>query len=260
MTDGSDLEWLGLERTGPGRWSFTLGPELSRLDGKFYGGTGIASTVAMMEAESGRRALWASVQFVASGTTGDRFDCQVEVLAAGRRTSQLRVTAWHGDRVVFSGLGATGESRPSPVEASFGRRPDVPPPVECAPWSPRVVLPGLPESERPGWLAIVESRVADERGTLWMKMENQPLTRAAMAFLADVVPNAVVRAAGRMGAGTSLDNTVRFGPEPDGDWILVAVEPHLISGGYVHGSAALWSEAGSLLGVASQTAGLILFD
>lgn len=258
MADGSDLEWLGLQRVGAGHWSFVLEPALARFDDKLYGGTGIAVATAVMEAETGRRALWASTQFVASAVTGDRLDCRVDVLASGRHTSQMRVTGWHGERLVFASLGATGEPGAGPLETQFARMPDVPVPLECQPWVPRPFIdqPG----QRPGWLGATDARVADEQGSMWMRLEGRSLSRAALAFLADIVPSAVVRAAGRTGAGTSLDNTIRFGPEPDGDWVLVDVEPHLISGGYVHGSAALWSAGGSLLGMASQTARMILFD
>lgn len=75
MTDGSDLAWLGLERRGDGRWSYELTPPLARTDGRPYGGTGIAVTVAAMEAETARDAVWTTVQF--AGTSLDnalRFD------------------------------------------------------------------------------------------------------------------------------------------------------------------------------------------
>ncbi len=258
VTDGSDLEWLGLERVGPGHWSFVLAPSLSRLDLKFYGGTGVAVATAVMEAETGRRALWTTAQFVASAPTGARMDCRVEIVAGGRRTSQVRVTGWDGERLVFSGQGATGEPRPGPLQAQFSQMPEVPPPADCPRWVPRPFVTG--PDERPGWLSITDARLADERGSMWMRLEGRPLSRAGMAFVADIVPNGVLRAAGRTGAGTSLDNTVRFGPEPEGEWVLVHVEPHLVSGGYVHGGAGLWSTGGSLLGVASQTAGIVLFD
>jgi acyl-CoA thioesterase len=256
-SDGSDLGWLGAERRRPGHWTFTVTDPLSRLDGKFYGGTGIAAVTACMEAETGRRALWASVQFAASADVGARMDCEVEVLAGGRRTSQLRVTGSVGDRLVFAAIGATGESRPGPLNAQFGDRPDVAGPEDSSEWGGpiRARSPG----QEPGWLAITDIRQAGPTA-LWMRMRDQPLTRAVMAFLADVIPNGVVRSAGRQGGGTSLDNSVRFGPEPQGEWMLVDIEPHLISGGYVHGSARLWSAGGTLLGVASQTATLLLFD
>jgi acyl-CoA thioesterase len=91
-------------------------------------------------------------------------------------------------------------------------------------------------------------------------MNDRPLTRAALGFVADVVPSGVVRAAGRAGAGTSLDNSIRFGPDPVGDWVLIDIDPHRISGGYGHGAARLWATDGTLLAVASQSASLLLFD
>jgi acyl-CoA thioesterase len=102
--------------------------------------------------------------------------------------------------------------------------------------------------------------MTEDPGRMWMRMRHGPLTRAAVTFLADVVPSGVVRAAGRTGAGTSLDNSMRFGIEPQGDWMLVDVDPYLISDGYVHGAGRVWSEGGALLGVASQTASVLLFD
>jgi acyl-CoA thioesterase-2 len=256
VSDRSDLEWLGLERVGAGRWTFVLTQGLSRLDNKFYGGTGVATATAAMEAETGRRALWVSVQYVASGATGDRFECRVEVVASGRRTSQVRCSGWQGDRLVYEAIGAAGEARPDAVEVQFGTAPDVPAPLDCPRWAPRwlAALTAAGLGERPGWLSITDARAASEAGAMWMRMDGRPLTRATMAFLADVIPSGVLRAAGHSGGGTSLDNTVRFGPDPEGEWMLVDIDPHLVSGGYVHGAARLWSERGTLLGVASQTA------
>lgn len=258
MSDGSDLDWLGLQRTGPGEWAFDVTPGLSRMDGKFYGGTGIAVAAAVMEAETGRAALWTSVQFVASALTGERLQARVEIPASGRRTSQVQVTGRSGDRLVFTAIGATGAAQSSPLTASFGTMPAVAPPEECERWLPRMFMDGNEESI--GWLSISDVRTDTATGCMWLRMNERPLSRPAMCFLADVIPNGVMRAAGRTGAGTSLDNTVRFGPEPEGDWMLVEVDPHMVCGGYVHGSARLWSRTGTLLGVASQTAGVVLFD
>jgi acyl-CoA thioesterase len=91
-------------------------------------------------------------------------------------------------------------------------------------------------------------------------MRDMTQTRATLGFLADMVPSAVIRGAGRLGGGTSLDNSMRFGPAPDTDWILVDFDPYLATGGYAHGAARLWSTDGTLLGVASQTASIFLFD
>ena len=256
-----DTEWLGLACHGDGRWSFELTPPLSRFDGKFYGGTGIAVATALLEADTDRAALWATVQFAASADVGDRIDCRVERLAHGRRTSQVRLTGCVGDRIVFAALGATGAPRSAPLEAQFGTMPDVTPPGELGPWRPRVPFPV--DMDRPSWLTIADIREPEGDRTgrvLWARMREMPQSRATLGFLADMVPSAVVRAAGRAGAGTSLDNAVRFGPAPDTEWILLDFDPYLISGGYAHGGARVWSPDGTLLAVASQTATLLLFD
>jgi acyl-CoA thioesterase len=257
----SDLEWLGLERRGEGAWSFELTGPLSRFDGKFYGGTGIAVTTALLEAETERAALWATVQFVGSANVGDRIDCQVEILASGRRTTQVRMTASVGDRVMLAAIGATGGSRTGEVDAQFGTMPAVGSPDDAALWRPNV--PFAIDFERPSWLHLAELRDARMPGrphALWARLRDRPQTRASLGFLADMVPSAVVQAAGRAGAGTSLDNAMRFGPEPETDWILVDFDPYFMASGYAHGAARIWSSDGTLLAIASQTATLLLFD
>lgn len=260
--DGLDIRWLGLERRGEGRWSFELTAPLTRFDGKLYGGTGIAVTTAVMEAESGRGATYSTVQFAGSADLGDRIDCHVEVLAEGRRTTQLRMTATVDGRIVLAAIGATGEARTEPLEAQFGTMPDVPGPEGAGPWMPErhLELPITIPDGVTSWFSIADLRETPGRASMWARMRDMPQTRATLGFLADMVPSAVVRAAGRTGAGTSLDNAMRFGAVPDTDWILVDFDPYLISGGYTHGAARLWAQEGTLLGVASQTATVMLFD
>ena len=83
MTDGSDLRWLGLSHDAESTWSFELVPSLARFDGKLYGGTGIAATVATMEAETARTTLWVTVQYAGSADLGERVSLHVEELARG---------------------------------------------------------------------------------------------------------------------------------------------------------------------------------
>jgi acyl-CoA thioesterase len=262
MSDGSDLAWLGLERHGDGQWSFELTPHLTRFDGKLYGGTGIAATVAAMEAETAREALWATVQFAASADLGDRVDCHVEVLASGRRTSQVRFTATVGGRTVLAGLGATGVARAGGMEVQVGTMPEAGRPGEGDDWGPRGGA-FLEQAKTTSWLAVADMKQVDLGGgrmATWARMKDHPQTRASIAFLADMVPASVARAAGQMGGGTSLDNAVRFGPPPSTDWILLDFDPHLATGGYLHGAARVWSEDGTLLAIASQTASAMVWN
>jgi acyl-CoA thioesterase len=113
----------------------------------------------------------------------------------------------------------------------------------------------------PSWLTLCELReVAGPKDAMWARMRETPISRATLGFLADMVPSAVVRAAGKMGGGTSLDNALRFGPVPETEWVLVDFLPYMASNGYAHGAALLWSAEGVLLGVADQTATMLVFD
>ena len=267
-SDGFDLAWLGLERTGDARWSFELTSPMTRPDAKLYGGTGAAVAIAVMEAETARNALWTTVQFVGSADLGERIDCDVDVLAMGRRTAQVRMTASVGDRIVLMAIGATGLSRDGAIEAHMPTMPAVPSPEECADWGsarrggPAGAGAGAspqPAHPRGGWLELSEMRQATESGSMWARFRAGGQTRATIGFLADMVPTSVVRAVGMMGGGTSLDNSMRFGRLVDTEWILLDMDPWLASGGYLHGGARIWAEDGTLLGVASQTASAMSF-
>jgi acyl-CoA thioesterase len=247
-----DLAWLGLERVSPSHWSFELTSPLSRPDAKLYGGTGASVMVAVMESETGRDALWNTVQFVGSAEIGEHIDCHLEVLASGRRTSQVRMTASVGDRLVLAGVGATGASREGAIEAHMPVMPEVPSPDECEGWGGRRPMP--PGHSGMGWLELVEMRQAGESGSMWARFTSGVHTRATLAFVADMVPTSVVRAVGLVGGGTSLDNSLRFGRLVETEWSLLDMDPWLASGGYLHGGARVWAEDGTLLGVASQTA------
>jgi acyl-CoA thioesterase-2 len=254
---------LELDETSEGHYRFLLTDELARFDGRLFGGAGLAAAVAALEAATGRTTLWATAQFVGVAEIGDPIDCQVEVLAAGHNTTQARMTATTGDRIVFVALGATARSRDDAFGADLGSMPAVAGPEDCEPWMPAFPVPIESITAR-GPFATAEFRATtDVAGSvmLWARMRAAPQSRMTMAYLGDFVPSAVLRAAGRDGGGTSLDNSIRFGRAPaDGtEWILIDNEPYLADSGYLHGAARLWSPDGRLLAVASQTAVAKLF-
>jgi acyl-CoA thioesterase-2 len=249
---------------GDDHYGVDLTPELARFDGRLFGGAGLAISVAALEATTGRNALWVTTQFVGSADIGDRFDCHVEVLAAGYNTTQGRVTATVDGKIVFAALGATARARDDAFGADLGEMPRVVGPDECAPWTPEFPIPVETIAAR-GPFATAEFREAKtETGAvvLWARMHGMLQDRLTLAYLGDFVPSAVLRAAGRSGGGTSLDNNIRYGmAPPDGtDWILIETDPYLADSGYVSGAARLWSAEGRLLAVAAQTAVARLFD
>lgn len=256
------MDLLGLSAFDDGRASFVLTRPLVRFDAQLFGGTGLAVAVAAMETVTGRAALWATVQFVGTAREGERLDVAVEELAHGGTTSQLRITASAGDRVVLAGLGSTARERDDGFAAAFGTMPVVAPPEECGPLTFGDFDPP-PEMRVRGPFSVGDYRVApgehDSR-YVWSRVSGVPLSRPLLAYVADFVPSAVLRAAGRLGGGTSLDNAMRFGPtprstgDPEDDWVLLDSDPYFAENGFVHGAARIWSRQGTLLAVASQSA------
>lgn len=275
-----DAEFLGLvPTTDPGRFTVTVVNHLARLDGKLYGGAAIAMSIAAAEVVTDRPALWMTTQYVSTVEMGAEIDLLTEVLAAGRRTNQVRVTGTSeaGD-VIFASLGATGIHRPDGLTGEFERMPTVSDPESSERWSSpisglakRAGFPDLPPRlSDTGFGAAVEFRGAEitdhpdpgpGRSCMWIRRrDGAPVSRATAAYLADMVPMSVAQALGVVAGGTSLDNTIRLGTFVDTEWMLLDLRPHLAVGGYGHGVAHVWSEHGRLLATASQTASMIVFD
>jgi len=276
----TDADFLGLvPDTEPGRFTFTVIERLARLDGRLYGGTAIAVSIAAAELASERTALWMTTQFVSTVERGASVAVHAEVLAAGRRTNQVRVTATsESGETIFASLGATGRHRPDGLTGEFERCPKVEPPTNAERWtSPFTGLAkaaGITDlaltPRASGFASVIEMREpaiiehpdpGPGRVCLWVRRRDEvAVTPAIAAYLADIVPMGVAHALGVLAGGTSLDNTIRIGAFTDTEWILLDLRPHLAVGGYGHGIAHVWSETGQLLATASQTASMIQFD
>jgi len=226
----------------------------STPDGRFYGGAGLALTIAAMEAATERRARWATAQFVATARIGDEVTIDVDVAAAGRSTSQLRVTGTVDGRTLFQALGATGDPHSELPGRAFAPMPAVAAPETCPPME----IPKAPGSG-PGHFVTEDVRDAGTGAVMrvWIRLHDYDVTRPAMlGYVADLVPLAVRRALDVRGSGASLDNTIRIGAPATSPWVLLELQPDLTDGGFVHGSVRIWSSAGLLLAMASQTATL----
>jgi acyl-CoA thioesterase len=261
----ADEDFLGLRQLGPGRFGFDVTSRLARSDERLYGGAAVALSVAAAAAETGRDALWVTTQFVSTAMLGRTVVLGVEVLAAGRRTSQVRVTATTDDGVVFASLGACGVLRPDGLAGTFEEAPEV-----SAPDEGEFGFEPSGRDDETGWHTQVEVRTAEIRShpdpgpgriCLWLRRRDRgPVTPAIAGYLADLVPLSIVRGCGVTGAGTSLDNTIRIGAAVETEWILLDLRPNLAVGSYGHGVANVWTEDRRLLAVASQTASLMELD
>ncbi len=276
----SDAEFLGLvERDSPGRFRFTVQNHLSRLDLRLYGGTAIAVSIVASEMVSGRASLWMTTQFVSTAPAEAEIDVVAEVLAAGRRTNQVRVTATDAaGEVMFASLGATGHLRPEGLRGTFEHPPVVTGPSDSeacdGPFSAMLRNAGIhdvpPLPADIGFASVVEFREPEVlehpdpgpgRMCMWVRRsDGVPLTPATLAFVADMVPLSVAHGAGVVAGGISLDNTIRFAAAEPTEWVLVDLRAHFAAGAYGHGVAHLWSESLQLLGTASQSASMFEFD
>lgn len=257
---------LELDPAASHRGAFRLTPELARPDGALYGGTGAAASVIAMEAATQRNALWVVTQFIAQAHVGETVDVVVDKVAMGGRIAQLRVDATVGGRSIFCSLGATAYPRPDGLTGYYLPMPSVAPPEDCGPLP---FGPGSGEGREMAFTRRLEFRQASYTSeqpagslALWARLHDiGELTRAGVAYLADMVPMAVARAAGKVGGGFSLDNALRFADIPPTEWILLDLRGELATHGYGHGSFTAWTPDGVLVATGSQTASLAhLFD
>jgi acyl-CoA thioesterase len=261
----SDVDLFGLAVAGDGQsGDFVLDSGLVRHDGALYGGTGLAVSIAAMEAATERHVLWCSTQFVSQPFRGDTITWEVERLAVGKRAAQLLVRASANDETAFVAIGSTGIAAADGLTGQYVPVPAVTTP-EGSPARMRAMPVDLGEDS---WAKHIEMRDAELLGpgptvALWARRrDGGPVTPAVLAFIADFVPLGVARAAGKMGAGASLDNSMRFrGGVADTEWVLIELLGELAYGGFGHGSLRAWSEDGVLLATGSQSASMkYLFD
>ena len=263
----------------PGRFTFQVQSHLARLDGYLYGGTAIAASMVSAEELTGRETVWMTTLFVATAPPGETVSIHAEILAAGRRTNQVRVTGIDGaGATMFASLGTTGHRRQGGIEGVFESMPEVTSPDD----SP--VLDGLfakvmqnagydqmpPLPQKASFLSTMEMRDPEVRShpddgpgrlCVWVRRrDRRPITPAMVAYMADVVPLSVAHAAGVVAGGVSLDNSIRVGSHTDTEWVLLDLRPHMATGDYGHGVVHAWSEQGGLLATAGQSASMKNFD
>jgi acyl-CoA thioesterase len=181
------------------------------------------------------------------------------VLAEGKRASQVLVRATSADAVAFTALGSVGVAKEEGLTGQWRTMPQVTPPAASPTWE-RSLPVGFRDR---GWGLHIDLRTAEHTGggsahkVMWAhRHDGRPFTPAAIAFAADFVPLGVATAAGKMGAGSSLDNSLRFRPGETTEWILLEVTGDFAYGGFGHGEVAVWGSDGQLRAVGSQSASM----
>jgi acyl-CoA thioesterase len=257
-----ERSFLGLHRNVDGaRWCLEVVPKLS-TPGKFlFGGCGLAGAVAAMEEECGRPTVWAAAQYLSYAMIGSTVEYQVVVAAKGRHVTQVRTVAHVDDREILTVNAAVGETS-TDLDAIWETPPSVSPPSQC----PRREVP---EEFVNTIVDELEVRVAGgvpyehvERGTgnprlaLWARVPHELGPSATtLAIFGDYVSHGLSQPLGRFAMTRSLDNTLRIVSLVPTEWVLCDIRMHATTRGYAHGTAFLWAEDGTLLGIASQSLG-----
>ncbi len=234
-----------------------------------FGGVGLASALAAVEAFTGRPTVWAAAQYLSYARPGTRLDLEVIVPVAGKYNSQARIVTKAGDQEIITVNAALG-SRPDSPHQQWAEMPAVPPPQDCP------VMPMRWSRDPDDLNSLFEQRVAHgnfgaARGTappstdgiarLWLRPTNpdQVIDRLLLAVMADFLPSGVGNALGMNAGGNSLDNTIRFARLVPTRWVLADIRIHATAQGFAHGRVHLFAEDGTLLGTASQSMILRVF-
>jgi acyl-CoA thioesterase II len=260
--DMDTREFVGLVAAeSPNQWHFTVTPQLCSFQGNLFGGVGLAAATEALEAVTGRPLLWASAQYLSFAKLDQQIDLELNIVVSGHNTSQARVVASTGSTEVLTVNAALGR-RDTPGEGSFAEMPVLPPPQDCPPrvfrMSPEATINDhleLRVAAGRSWDELDGTPQPDGRSALWARLPSvDHVTAGTLAVLGDFVPYGMGQALGQKAGGSSLDNTLRVVRLVPTEWVLLDIRIHAIHGGFGHGLIHLWSDDGTLMATASQSA------
>lgn len=228
-----------------------------------FGGMGLASALAAVEAHTGRPTVWAAAQYLSYARPGTDLDLEVIVPVAGKQTSQARVITRAGAQEIITVNAALG-SRPDHAHQQWAQMPEVPPPEDCP--EMRIRWTRDPDDLNSHFdRRVAHGHFGADRGTappsadgvgrLWVRPADPaaPIDRLALAVMADFLPSGVGNALGAHAGGNSLDNTIRFMNVVPTDWVLADMRIHAVHAGFAHGRVHLFAQDGTLMATASQS-------
>ncbi|WP_426166856.1 acyl-CoA thioesterase [Sandarakinorhabdus sp. DWP1-3-1] len=257
---------LPLPTDDPLRFRLDVTPQLcvGHPDSQFlFGGAGMASGLAAIEAATGRQTVWAAAQYLSYARPGTTLDLDVVVPVSGKYTSQARVTARAGDTEIFTVNAALG-ARPDAPEAQWAAMPDVPRPEDCPAmeynWIRRAddINGSFHQRVAAGRFGVARREGGpspDGIARLWCAPVDASVTvdRILLGIIGDFLPSGIGNALGTNAGGNSLDNTIRFARLVPTRWVLADIRIHATAQGFAHGRVHLFAEDGTLLATASQS-------
>ncbi|HEX3540880.1 MAG TPA: acyl-CoA thioesterase [Acidimicrobiales bacterium] len=252
--------FLGLEPTAdPLLWRLPVTQGVSTPGRFLFGGAGLAAGVAAMEHASGRPTIWATAQYLSYAPTDSVVEFAVTLAVVGHQTTQARAIGRVDGKEILAVNAALGR-RQLEVHGTWVEPPDVPGPEASRRRSIPAEFSGTVLERVELRLALgrqfeeLDGTPGDGHCAFWARLPGQLEPSSAwLSVLGDYVPSGVAQALGRPSIGNSLDNTIRVVRLVPSEWILCDIHLLAVANGFGHGRAHLWSEDGTLLGIASQS-------
>jgi acyl-CoA thioesterase II len=103
-------------------------------------------------------------------------------------------------------------------------------------------------------MAELDGTPGEAGSSFWSRVPGHLEPSAAtLAVIGDYVSGGVSQPLGVRTMGRSLDNTLRVAQLVPTEWVLCDIQIHALAHGFGHGTAYLWAQDGTLLGIASQS-------
>lgn len=211
-----------------------------------------------MEGTTGRPIVWATAQYLSFAGVDSIVDIDVTVAVEGRYTTQARAVGHVGGTEIITVNAALGR-RDDMAEVCHVRPPAVRPPDQCPP-RPRYsdATDALEYRLEQRWALPAGSDeptlLGPGRVAVWTRMPDLLAPSAAtLAVLGDYVPMGISVTSEAPLSSTSLDNTLRVIDPVPSDWYLLDIAIQQLHDGFGHGDISIWSEAGELCAIGSQT-------
>lgn len=257
--------FLGLAQShNPFRWTLPIEKRLCTGGGFLFGGCGLGASISAIEGTSARKTVWATGQYLSYANPGEVMDIDVTIAVEGHQITQARAVGHVGNREILTVNAALG-NRPDIPSGQFETMPDVPPPSACRPMPHRITGDGWMNDYLDERLVKVrpfdrrDGTLGDGHSMMWARIpdviahDEQGIDAATLGILGDFVPMGVGDALGILGAGNSLDNTLRVLQPVATDWVLLDVHIHGAQRGFGHGLVHMFAEDGTLMATASQS-------
>ncbi|MEI6453151.1 MAG: acyl-CoA thioesterase [Actinomycetes bacterium] len=258
--------FLGLEKLDETHFRLEVTTDLITPGQFLFGGCGLGACIEALEMVTQRPAIWATAQYLSFAPTGSVVEIAVELPAVGKRITQGRAIASIDGREILATSAALG-SGANDIDHVWVSMPEVPAPDDCPPRRP-------PAHVADSVFARIDTRVAKGRtfeeidgvpgepdSAIWARVPGHLSPSAAtLAIYGDYLTGAVAHPVGKHTMGRSLDNTVRIVELVPTEWVLIDSRIHVATHGFAQGIAFLWAQDGTLLGTASQTLSIKLWD